>query len=114
MYNPHGIFLAIESLGYLMLSVALLFAAAVFAEGRVERAIRWFFVTSFVLAIGSFAFFSLSGYDIIAFEVTILTISWIVLIVSGALLGIIFKRAGSASQGILRKDLGQVKKGVSH
>jgi hypothetical protein len=112
MYNPHGIFLAIESLGYLMLSVALLFAAAVFAKGRVERAIRWVFVTSFVLAIGSLAVFSLSGYDIIAFEVTILTINWIVLIVSGALLSIIFKRSGSTGQGILRKELDQVKKGV--
>jgi hypothetical protein len=79
----------------------------------VERAIRWLFVASFVLAIGSLAFFSLSGYDIIAFEVTILTINWIVLIVSGALLSIIFKRASSASQDILRKELGQVKKGVS-
>jgi hypothetical protein len=113
MYNPHGIFLAIESLGYLMLSVALLFASAVFAKGRVERAIRWLFVTSFVLAIGSLAVFSLLGYDIIAFEVTILTINWIVLIVSGALLSIIFKRAGSTSQGIPRKELDQVKKGVS-
>ena len=97
MYSPHGIFIAIESLGYLMLSVSLLFAAAVFAKGKVERAIRWVFVTSFVLAIGSLAFFSLLGYDIIAFEVTILTINWIVLIVSGALLSIIFERAGSAS-----------------
>jgi len=113
MYNPHGIFLAVESLGYLMMSVALLFAAAVFAKGRVERAIRCLFVTSFVLAIGSLTVFSLSGYDIIAFEVTILTINWIVLIVSGALLSIIFKRAGSTSQGILRKELGQVKKGSS-
>lgn len=113
MYNPHGIFLAIESLGYLMLSVALLFASAVFAKGRVERAIRWLFVTSFVLAIGSLAVFSLIGYDIIAFEVTILTINWIVLIVSGALLSIIFKRTGSASQGILRKELDQVKKDFS-
>ena len=57
--------------------------------------------------------FSLIGYDIIAFEVTILTINWIVLIVSGALLSIIFKRAGSASLAIHRKELDQVKKGVS-
>ena len=64
------------------------------------------FRLKFCFAIGSLAVFSLSGYDIIAFEVTILTINWIVLIVSGALLNIIFKRAGSASQDILRKDLG--------
>ena len=57
LYNPHGIFLALESLGYLMMSVALLFAAAVFAKGKLERIIRWLFVTSFVLAVGSSCLF---------------------------------------------------------
>jgi hypothetical protein len=93
-YNPHGIFIALEGLGYLMMSVALLFAAAVFAGGRLERAIRWLFVASFVLAIGSYVGLSLLRYDIVAFEVTILTINWVVLIVSGALLSTLFKRAG--------------------
>lgn len=32
-YNPHGLFIAGEALGYLMMSVALLFAAPVFAGG---------------------------------------------------------------------------------
>jgi hypothetical protein len=58
-YNPHGIFISLEGLGYLMMSVALLFAAAVFAGGRLERATRWLFVTSFVLAVGSLAGLSL-------------------------------------------------------
>jgi hypothetical protein len=93
-YNPHGIFIALEGLGYLMMSVALLFAAAVLAGGRLERAIRWLFIASFVLAIGSYVGLSLLRYDIVAFEVTILTINWVVLIVSGALLSALFKRAG--------------------
>ena len=76
------------------MSVALLFAAAVFAGGRLERAIRWLFIASFVLAIGSYVGLSLLRYDIVAFEVTILTINWAVLIVSGALLSVLFKRAG--------------------
>jgi hypothetical protein len=77
-----------------MMSVALLFAAAVFTGGRLERAIRWLFIASFVLAIGSYVGLSLLRYDIVAFEVTILTINWVVLIVSGALLSALFKRAG--------------------
>jgi hypothetical protein len=77
-----------------MMSVALLFAAAVFTGGRLERAIRWLFVSSFVLAIGSYVGLSLLRYDIVAFEVTILTINWVVLIVSGTLLSVLFKRAG--------------------
>jgi hypothetical protein len=43
-----------EALGYLMLTVALLFAAPVFAGGRAERAIRGLFVLSFVLAVTAF------------------------------------------------------------
>jgi hypothetical protein len=76
----------------LMMSVAFLFAAVVFAGGNLERAIRWLFVASFVIAVGSLVSLSLLGYDIVAFEVTILTINWIVLIVSGALLSVLFKR----------------------
>ena len=34
-YNPHGIFITFEALGYPMMSVAFLFAAPVFAGGRV-------------------------------------------------------------------------------
>jgi hypothetical protein len=93
-YNPHGIFIALECLGYLMMSVALFFAGAVFAGGRLERAIRWLFVMSFVLAVGFLVGLSLLKYEIVAFEVTILTINWIVLIISGALLSVVFKRAG--------------------
>lgn len=39
-YNPHGLFIAGEALGYLLMSLALLFAAPVFGGGRIERAIR--------------------------------------------------------------------------
>jgi hypothetical protein len=92
-YNPHGIFIGLEGLGYLMMNVAFLFTAAVFAGGRLERAIRWLFVTSFVLAIGSFAGLSLLRYDIAIFEVTIIALNCAVLIVSGALLSVLFKRA---------------------
>lgn len=98
MYNPHGIFIGLESLGYLMMNVAFLFAAVVFAGGgRLERAIRWLFVTSFVLGIGSFVGLSLLyGKDLgWAFEVTIITLNCIVLIVSGALVSVVFKRSGN-------------------
>jgi len=97
-YNPHGIFIALEGLGYLMMSVALLFAAAAFTRGRLERAIRWLFIASFLLAIGSYLGLSLLRYDIVAFEVTILTINWVVLIVSGALLSVLFRRAGQCRE----------------
>jgi len=94
-YNPHGIFIGLESLGYLMMSVALLFASVVFAGGRLERTIQWLFVASFVLAVSFLVGLSLLGYDIVAFEVTILLVNWVVLIVSGVLLSVVFRRVGS-------------------
>ena len=97
-YNPHGLFIAGEALGYLMMSTALLFAAPVFAGGRIERAIQWLFVASFVLAIGALAGFWLVGHDLVAFEVAVLSINWIVLIASGALLGIMFRRAARSTR----------------
>jgi hypothetical protein len=94
MYNPHGLFVALESLGYLAMAVAFLFAAPVFEGGRVERSIRWIFVAGFVLAVGMFLGLYFAGSDIVGFEVAVLSIDWIVLIVTGVLLAVVFRRAG--------------------
>ena len=92
-YNPHGLFIAGEAFGYLAMSLALLFAAPVFAGGRIERAIRWLFIGGFVLAVAAFIGFWIVGRDLIAFEVSVLSINWIVLIASGVLLALVFRRA---------------------
>ena len=95
-YNPHGIFIALEDIGYLMMSVAFLSVAPVFSKNiRIERAIRWIFIISFVLTICSLIIFSVL-YGInreYRFEVAVITIDWTVLIVSGILLSRVFKRA---------------------
>jgi hypothetical protein len=97
-YDPHGLFIALESLGYLMMTVAFLFAAPVFAGGRAERAIRGLFVLSFVLAVASFVGLAVLGHDLVAFEVTVLMITWIVLFASGTLLCGVFRRAGQTAR----------------
>ena len=94
-YDPHGLFIALEALGYMMLTIALLFAAPAFAGGRAERAIRGLFILSFVLAVAAFVGLAVLGHDLVAFEVTVLMITWIVLIASGALLSVVFRRADS-------------------
>jgi hypothetical protein len=100
-YNPHGLFIAGEALGYLSMSAALLFAAPVFAGGRIERAIRWLFVAGFVLAVVAFVGFWVVGGDLVAFEVSVLSINWIVLIASGVLLSVVFRRVtGARSIGL--------------
>jgi hypothetical protein len=94
MYNPHGIFVALESLAYLMMSVALLCIAPVFEGGKIERILRWIFIAGFVLAIGSLFGITLMKYDIVMFEIAIITIYCPLLIISGILLSIIFRRVG--------------------
>ena len=94
-YNPHGLFIALESLGYFAMSVAFLFAAPVFGGGRVERAIRGLFVLGFALAVAAFVWLGMLGHDFVAFEVIVLTINWSVLIASGVLLCVLFRRRAS-------------------
>jgi hypothetical protein len=96
-YNPHGVFIALEDVGYLMMGVAFLFVAAVFSRReKLERTIRLLFITSSVLAIGSLILLALFyGSDLeYRYEVAAILIDWITLIVSGALLSVFFKRAG--------------------
>lgn len=95
-YNPHGFFIALEDLGYLLLSVAFLFAGAAFGRAnRLERAIRWTFISSGLLAFASFIGLSWKfGLNLeYRFEVAIITLAWATLAVSGVLLGFFFLRA---------------------
>jgi hypothetical protein len=97
-YNPRGLFIALESLGYSMMTVAFLFAAPVFAGGTAERAIRALFTLGFVLAVAVFVALAVLEHDLVAFEVTVLMITWMVLIASGVLLGVVFRRAGQSGR----------------
>ena len=95
-YNPHGIFIALEDVGYLVMSVSFLCAAPVFSRSdRVERAIRWIFILSFLLALLALIVISVQ-YGIereYRFEVAVISINWLVLIVTGVLLSMVFRRA---------------------
>jgi hypothetical protein len=94
-YNPHGVFLALEELGYLVMSLSFLFMAPVFANrSRLESAVRWVFVIAFVVAIISLAGFSIGyGFDKQdRFEVAVLSVDWLALIVNGILLSRVFRR----------------------
>jgi hypothetical protein len=95
-FNPHGVFIALEEVGFLMMSVAFLFFAPVFsAPNRLERAICWIFILSFALTILSLVIISIQ-YGInreYRFEVVAISINWLALIVSGILLSLVFKRA---------------------
>lgn len=90
-YNPYGVFIALENVGYLLLGLA--FAAASVAAGarsRLERVIRGVFGAGGVLTV-----VALIGYALVyradleyRFEVAGIAIDWLVLIITGILLGV--------------------------
>ena len=94
-YNAHGIFIVLEELGYLLMSLSFLFMAPVFMnKNRLESAVRWVFIISFLLTMFALAQISINyGLDRQdRFEVAVISIDWLVLIVNGVLLSIVFKR----------------------
>ena len=96
-YNPHGIFIALEDLGYLLMGVSFLFIAPVFVgQRRLGKAIRLLFITSGILTIGALILLSiLYGTDLeYRYEVASITINWLTLIIGGVMLSLYFKRAG--------------------
>jgi hypothetical protein len=93
-YNPHGLFIALEEIGLLMMSMSLLFIAFVFSGSRLESSIRWIMIISFILSIISLIVLSLIHgiHREYHFEVYVISINWLVLIVAGILLSLLFRR----------------------
>ncbi len=99
-YNPHGIFIALEDLGYLILSTAFAFAAlAIRHDSRLEKSIRWILLGSAILTIASFLWLSWHfGVNLdVRFELAAISFDWTALILLGILLAVQFHRETSGS-----------------
>jgi hypothetical protein len=109
-YNPHGIFIAIEEIGYIFMSIVFISMVPVFSgTGKMNNAIRWVYLISFILMILSFILISLK-YGIkreYRFEVAAITIDYMALFVSGILMSRLFRRQwrDSISLQLALKDL---------
>ena len=94
-YNPHGIFIALEELGYLIMSFSFLFIAPVFFKSnKPGNSVFLIYLISFILVIVSFGFISIK-YGVnreYIFECVVIVIDWLVLLVNGILLSILFYR----------------------
>jgi hypothetical protein len=93
-YNPHGIFIALENIGYAVTGLAFLFLGVVFdGQSRLERMIRSVFIGGGALTLATLIALSVRyGADLdYRFEIYGLLIDWLVLIVSGVLLSLLFK-----------------------
>ncbi len=87
MYNPNGVFLALEELGYLLMSASLACAGLAFVgDGRAERIIRWATSGGFAIAViallGVSAVYGLDRQD--TFEVIVIVVVWLVLVVAAS------------------------------
>lgn len=95
-YNPHGLFVAMEDLGYATMLVAFLFSArAIDGDSRPARALRWVLGVSGTLGVVMFvALVAVLGRDLeYWFEITGLALSWITLIPAGVLAAVILRPA---------------------
>jgi hypothetical protein len=94
-YNPYGVFIVLEELGCLLMSLSFLFLAPAFAnEARLASVVRWVFVAGFVLTIVFLVVISINhGLDRMGrFEIAAISIVWLVLVINGVLLSVLFRR----------------------
>jgi hypothetical protein len=95
-YNPHGIFIALENVGYVLLNLAFLFIgiAIVRMPTRLWRAAGWVFAGGGALTLVLLVFYA-AFYRVrldYRFEVTAILITWLVLIAAPVFLSIAFLR----------------------
>jgi hypothetical protein len=88
-YNPHGVFIALEEVGYLLMSVSFLAMVPLLKmDGMRTRVIRWLFAGAFVVPVLALIAYSAAyGLDRMdRFEVVVISVDWLVLIINGVLI----------------------------
>jgi hypothetical protein len=93
-YNGHGIFIALEELGYISMSISFLFLAFIFPmNSRLAKTIRLILLMSLLLTVMSFVFYTVKyGIDrSYRFEVAAISVNWLATISAGILITILFK-----------------------
>lgn len=103
-YNPHGVFISLENVGYAALSLALLFLGIALAAlgSKLVRATGWVFIgggalTLVILILYGAMYRASLDYR---FEVASLLITWLVMIIAGVLLTLSFARTSVAETSV--------------
>jgi hypothetical protein len=89
-YNPVGLFIGLEDIGYTAMAVSFLLAGfAVVPERPVERVLRWVLVIGGLVTVGLLVTLGASyGADLdYRYEVAAISVTWLTLAVAGAALG---------------------------
>lgn len=94
-YNPHGIFIVLEEIGFFAMGLSFFCFAPVFSKQTgLERSLKQLFYWGFITILVSFLIIS-AKFGIqreYRFEVVVITVSWLQLIVSAVFLSVFFKR----------------------
>lgn len=100
-YNPHGVFIALEELGFLVLGLSFAFVALALGASRLERATLWVYAVASALMVAAFVGMSWHfGFGLeYRFEVTAISIGWLTLMVTGVLLALVFRRSALNAAG---------------
>jgi hypothetical protein len=104
-YNPHGIFIGLENLGYAALAVAYLCVALTLTDpGRLVGATRWVFVGAGTLTWAALAGLAITyGADLTyRFELAAISLHWLVAVITGLLLAIHFRHLVGADDAKAR------------
>jgi hypothetical protein len=99
-YNPNGVFIALEELGYILMGVVFLCLVPAFAERTgLDRAIRWLLLISFAATVLTLilvtVWMGMDRGDV--FEIIVISIVWLTLVAAGPLLAVRFHRTTSSA-----------------
>ncbi len=100
-YNAHGIFIALEDMGYFLMGIAFLFAAMLFGGRKgLERALYWVLLVGGLATVaGYFVLYAIYGINLeYRYEILSLSLAWATLCVAGGLLAFWFRRRLRAPQ----------------
>ena len=94
-FNAHGIFIALEEIGFLFMSLSMVSMVPLFfGKSRIEKGIQVVFVLCFILTILSLVAYSIQ-YGVnreYRFEIAAISINWLSLLIAGPLLTVFFSR----------------------
>lgn len=88
-YNPHGIFIVLEELGYLLITIAFLFQSMMHTGKGLSKTIRIVFLSGFIISILSLIIITtvMGIHREYAYEIVLISIVWLVFIINGVLIG---------------------------
>ena len=93
-YNPHGLFIALEELGYILMIISFVALVPIFqGKGKLVGSIRTIYIVASAIVLIALIILSIQyGIDRKdRFEVIIISVAWLVLIINSILIGKLFK-----------------------